>query len=294
MHAAKTCIMNNPANFRIKNLQEYEIPLANRILQAAFGKSEDRQAELRRILSLQPDGFFIAYLVAEAIGTVCAVDYGNFAYIGMMAVLPEVQGRGYGRALMESALAWLEQRESQSALLDASPKGEQLYRNLGFVAVDRARLFKRAGVGSTLASPLKVELLDESHIPELVEFDLPIFGADRGKVFHVYLADFPRRAFVSRDELGNINGYLFALDHRIGPWVASSPDVATELLSKALLLSYDGDISVISPGVNSKARNLLLSAGFQFQRDQTHMQRATIKPVAQRYMIYGQTSFALG
>lgn len=55
--------------------------LAERILQQAFNSIQSRVEDLRRILAIQPDGYFLAYHDGEPIGSVCAVDYGAFAYI---------------------------------------------------------------------------------------------------------------------------------------------------------------------------------------------------------------------
>jgi GNAT superfamily N-acetyltransferase len=39
------------------------------------------------------------------VGTVFVENRGECAYVGRLAVLPELQGRGYGRALLEHAEA---------------------------------------------------------------------------------------------------------------------------------------------------------------------------------------------
>jgi len=57
--------------------------------------------------------------------------YGtDHAAIGMVAVAPELQGKGIGRAVMERLLAMAGER---AVALNATEAGEQLYRSLGFV-----------------------------------------------------------------------------------------------------------------------------------------------------------------
>jgi hypothetical protein len=52
--------------------------------------------------ALQPDGWFVAELDGQwlMVGT---VDYGEFAYIGLMAVHQRCSARGIGRALRRGA-----------------------------------------------------------------------------------------------------------------------------------------------------------------------------------------------
>src|SRR5512136_2677608 len=114
----------------IRNLSAADIEAADRIAQAAFGTPENRVAEMQRFLEMQPDGWFVAEQSGLLLGMVGAVDYGAFAYIGMMVVWPEFQGRGIGRLLMERLLGWLDQRGTPS-LLDATEMGYPLYKKLG-------------------------------------------------------------------------------------------------------------------------------------------------------------------
>ena len=64
-----------------------------------------------------------------------------------MTVLPELQGQGLGRRLMNHALAWLNARGCRVVLLDATAKGAALYETMGFVddssAYDYARPAER-------------------------------------------------------------------------------------------------------------------------------------------------------
>ena len=89
----------------IRNLSAADIPAADKIVMSAFGQSESRLDEMRRYLEIQPDGWFVAEQAGLLLGMVGAVDYGAFAYIGLMVVWPEFQGRGIGR-LLNGAPAW--------------------------------------------------------------------------------------------------------------------------------------------------------------------------------------------
>src|SRR5690348_3176989 len=97
------------AEIVIRALTAADIPAADAIGMAAYGR-ESRSAELARLLRLQPDGWLLAEVEGEPAGMVGATDFGPFAYVGQMGVLPTFQRRGIARALMERLLAWIDER----------------------------------------------------------------------------------------------------------------------------------------------------------------------------------------
>lgn len=290
----------------IRNLTDSDLDSADAILASAFGATTSRKDELRRYLTLQPDGWLVAEAGDGPMGMVGAVDYGAFAYIGMMAVLAEMQRRGIGRALMEHVLAWLDARRCPLSLLDATPFGARLYPKLGFVDDDRTETYVRQTSPSPQPPSLshrereggrgvgEVRPLHPSDLPALAEFDAPIFGADRTRLFEVYLRDFPQRAFVAHDKHGRISGYLFAQWRKIGPWAARTPQSAEALLGAALSLPFDEVAIVLTPSSNTAVADMLSCAGFKIQPSHRHMRRGGARHPGQRSLIYGQTSFALG
>jgi GNAT superfamily N-acetyltransferase len=267
---------------------------ADRILMAAFGTTETRVADILRYLSIQPDGWFLALQGDMPVGAVGAMNYGLFAYIGLMAVHPNAQSRGIGRALMQHVLAWLDDRRVPMALLDATEMGYPLYASLGFVEEDLAYVFQRESDAPRLEFSKGAIPIQVTDIPAVAAFDAPIFGADRSALYTTLLVDLPGRAFLARDGAGEITGYLFAQLGRLGPWVARQPAAAETLLRAALSLTYPAKLSVITPQSNRKALELLTRYGFRFARSCRHMRRGDNRLPGQRDFVYGQTSFAVG
>lgn len=278
----------------IRNLTIKDFEAADRILQSAFGSPESWQADLRRYLSMQPDGWFIATIQNEQIGMVGAIDFGSFAYIGMMAVLTEMQHQGIGRALMEHLLVWLDERDCPMALLDATEAGAPLYEHLGFIDDGEIHVFQLPVSVSTPYPAGHVSSMGPHDVPALVDFDTPIFGADRGKALSAYLADFPTRSLLARDEIGRIGGFLVAQMWRIGPWAAADPVTAEELLKAALSLPYECFPRVNVPSPDEAAVELLKRYGFQGQRSLRHMRRGGPDSPGNWSRIYAQASFAIG
>ena len=278
----------------IRALTFADIDEADRILGSAFRTSDSRRAELQLYLALQPDGWFAAECDGKLTGTVGAIDYGAFAYLGMMAVDPPMQRRGIARVLMQHALAWLDARKCPTVLLDASVYGAPLYASLGFIDEGQALVYENNAPQRLANLPAGVGPLSELDLPALIEFDTPIFGAARANVLRASLANLPDRAFISHDASGRITGFAFARPNRIGPWVAENIDAAEGLLRAALSVGYDPVVRVLVPSPNAMAVDLLTRYGFQFSRAQTHMRRGKIYPARQREWIFGQSSFAIG
>jgi GNAT superfamily N-acetyltransferase len=277
----------------LRALTEDDLDTADGIMMPAYGAPRSRKRDLRRYLALQPDGWLLALLDGEPAGIGGAIDYGHFAYIGLMAVHPTLQRRGIASAIMERLLAWIDERGCPVALLDASAAGERLYEKLGFVDDDRVIQYHQDDCAARPRASERVGPLIAADLAALAAFDAPIFGAERGAVLTTFLGEFPDRAFVARDAAGALAGYLFAQPQTIGPWAARGPAEAEALLAVALALDFESAPRVLVPGANTHAAGLLLRYGFSPQRALRHMRRGS--PVAaRRSLIYGQTSYAIG
>ena len=281
----------------IRTLNSLDLDRADEILASAFGFGESRQPELQRYLNLQPDGWFIGSEGSgPPIAMVGAVNYGSFAYVGMMAVHHNAQRRGIGRYLMEYLLADLDKKNCPIVLLDASALGRPLYLQLGFQDEDMTNIFMLPdNLPHFHYNRNIVESMQPDDLPDLAAFDRSLYGADRSRFLKMLLADLNSRAFLTRDSSGQVSGYLFTQTNgRIGPWLATYPEDAARLLDAALALPYQDIPWVISPSINRESEYLLTETGFVFERCCTHMRLGGIRPPGRRDLIYGQYSLAIG
>jgi GNAT superfamily N-acetyltransferase len=280
----------------IRALTEDDLDAADEIFAAAYGVGRGRAREVSRYLELQPDGWVLATLGGRPVGLGGAVDYGPCAYIGMIGVLPEVQRRGIGLAIMRYLLDWLDARGCPTVLLDASAAGAPLYERLGFVDDDRALLFRRDEQGTPVvatAPSTRLAGLEVADMAEVVSFDAPIYGAPRAAMLGSYVREYAGRAFVARDAAGQVAGYLIAREAAVGPWAARSPTDAAVLLAGALELPFEAAPTAIVPASNEAAAQLVEAHGFRLQRALRHMRRG-IPLAGRRALLYGQASFAVG
>lgn len=281
----------------VQPLNETDLNVADTIAVSAFKAPRSRKAEIQKYLRLQPDGWMLALLDDKPVGLGGLVNYGTFAYLGMMSVLPSVQGKGVGKELMKHLVKWAEKRECPAVLLDATEGGSYLYKQFGFVEINRTAQWRRDGTGEKVPSHqancnlTEIRAID---LPALAAFDAPYFGVERTRVFAELLNSYSQRAFVAWDELGQVSGYLFAQESSIGPWVARTVKDAECLLARALTLPFaQGVVSVNISVANSEGAKLLERYGFSHHHTLSHMRRG--KAVSRNLQkIYGQASFALG
>jgi predicted N-acetyltransferase YhbS len=278
----------------IRNLFPSDIPTANAIVCSAFNSLESRAREIRRYLALQPDGWLLASNGDYPIGMVGAVDYGPFAWVGFMAVLPEYQHQGVGYQLMSHLLSWLDLRRCPMVRLDASVAGAYLYPKLGFVGDGNALIFTRYGSSRSGILPNGIYCIQEADIPEVVSIDKSVFGARRENLILSYIHDFPERSFVSRSESGQVTGYLIAQEAKIGPWISIQDESAELLLKAALSLPNMDNLRLIVPSENLAAAELLKRYSFSVGDPHLHMRRGGGRLPGRRSLIYAQASFAVG
>jgi GNAT superfamily N-acetyltransferase len=274
---------------------ETELEAVDEVIKVAYNVQKSRKERLRRYLALQPGGSFVAEQNDAVIGFGGAIDYGPFAYIGLMCVHPNMQNRGIGGVLLDHLLAWLEARGCPTVLLDATPVGAPLYKRYGFMENDKTvvlRQTQRVLLPQDL--PEGVSILSEEDIPALVAFDTPCFGADRNAILASYRADDPQRGLVVRNANEQITGYLIAQSHTLGPWVASTVEDAERLLLYALTLPFEGEPGVFVSATNGDALKLLTRYGFSQQRGLSHMWKGKHVQRSRQTMLYGQASLGFG
>lgn len=278
----------------VRQLRIADVDQVNPILMAAFQESSFKN-ELKFCLKLQPDGWLVAQEDQTILGMVGAVTYSSVAHVGLMAVHPAFQGQGIGSLLLNSLLDQIEHQGCSTVRLEASATGARLYSKFGFKKYKATQVFTYCQGDLPLSVAPQIVSLQSHHLPAISAFDTPIFGADRRVLFKLLLQEFSDRAFVTYDETGKIVGYLFAQPNLIGPWIATTSEVAERLLIAALSLPFNTPPIVIAPTDNPFIRQLLLHYGFTPPQsaDHCHMIRGRIA-VSQRHNICGLAHFSLG
>jgi ribosomal protein S18 acetylase RimI-like enzyme len=262
----------------------------------------DRVLELRSVVrwSADPRAFDLLrgvrgarWAVAEApdgslTGMVGAVPLGGVGIICHLAVHDEHRGSGLGALLSDWAVAYLKSRGARTVRLYSTQQAEGLYRSLGFREV----------------APRTVYWLEEEtgqvSVPGRTNghgVDYWSCGAERSSLILATLKLHPGQGLVARDATGRIKGYLIRSSMgravRIGPFLASTPDVARLLLAGALRKAGGAPVRITAPGpVDGHAHALLREFGFQGTQDRMRMELGETEAPPQDGLIhYGTTAY---
>jgi len=137
----------SPTTWRIAPAEACDAVAINRVINAAyrvedFFKTGDR-TDVREVAQyLLTETFLAARDEADDIvGVVRVAIEGRRGHFGMLSVLPQAQGAGLGRALIEAAEAFARERGCETMDLEvASPRTElpPLYRRFGYEVSGRA------------------------------------------------------------------------------------------------------------------------------------------------------------
>jgi ribosomal protein S18 acetylase RimI-like enzyme len=256
----------------------------------------ERILELRSIVrwSADPRAFELLrgvrdarWAVAEApdgelTGMVGAVPLGDIGVLCHLAVHDGYRGLGLGALLSTWAVAYLRSRGAKTIRLYSTLRAERLYRSLGFEEVTPRTVYRLEEGSWRLRVPdqvdrHRVETLTFGDLPELYGVDRWSYGADRSALLFATLRLHPGRGLLVRDSTGRIKGYLIRSVRgratRIGPFLASTPDVARLLLARALSATGGTPVQVTVPGpAGCHAHSLLQEFGFEGTEDRMRME----------------------
>lgn len=209
------------------------------------------------------------------LGSSNSINYGNeVAWIGMVLVRTDHRGKGIGKMLFRSILEKLDNTESVK--LDATPAGHPLYVKFGFMDEYRISRMIIPSLKNVPSAPANdpVHQTTAENLPDILNLDREIFGADRSYVLSRLFRDYPHKAFVLKVN-GKIKGYAFGRAgvsfSYIGPVYSSSPDEAEMLISAALKNLEGKPVALDVPEDKFQILKFIEAAGFSKERHFTRM-----------------------
>ncbi len=231
-------------------------------------------------------------------GMVGAVPLGAIGIICHLAVHDRYRGSGLGALLSSWAVTYLRSRGARTVRLYSTRKAQTLYRSLGFREI-APRTVYRLDEGHQIPrvpeqlDGHRVETLAFGDLPELYGVDHWSYGADRSALILATLKLHPGQGLIARDATGRMKGYLIRSSEghatRIGPFLASTPDVARLLLASALSAAGGAPVQVTVPGPTD---SLLHEFGFEGTQDRMRMELGGTKVNRQAGLVhYGTTAY---
>lgn len=223
----------------------------------------------------------------------------RFGWISMVLVSQAQRRQGLATALLERCIATLRER-GLVPVLDATPAGREVYRQMGFVdgwAITRWRRTASApAIDRPIAAGVRVRPLQDADWPRLLAIDAEVFGSDRGTLLRALAAR--SSAFACVAERGGVPaGYLLGRDGRIatqvGPVVADDVQVAQALLAYALP-RIDGPVLVDALDQHTAIAARLAAEGFAVERGYTRMTLGADRPFGDAHRTFAIAGPELG
>lgn len=106
----------------------------------------DPRKDIRRKLAVRPDLFLVGVINGRIVASVMAGYDGHRGWLNYLAVAPEYQGKGYGRAIVDEAERLLRGEGCAKINLQVRTNNQRViefYRRIGFVADDVLSMGKR-------------------------------------------------------------------------------------------------------------------------------------------------------
>ena len=240
-----------------------------------------------------PEGFFIAELDGEPIGSLSVINYSEtFAFAGLYILRPEYRNRGYGSRLFAAGMAHAGGRNVGG---DGVLSMQEKYRTRsGFTLVYRNIRFEGAGGGNEPEGPV-----DISTVPfeRLAAYDARHFPAPRLRFLAAWIRQEGTcgRAVIGEDN--DIGGYgvIRRCRHgcKIGPLFADTPEVAEDIFLALSAQAPDEPVYLDVPEPNAAAVALARRHGMApvFETARIYTKAAPDLPLDE---IFGVTSFELG
>lgn len=237
-----------------------------------------------------PDGFFVAELDGEPVGSISAVAYDDyFGFMGLYIVRNELRNRGIGMALWQAAVQYLGNRvvggDGVVAMLDK-------YARSGFAIAHYNARFE--GVGKACGPRLTD--LSAVAFEELAQYDRRHFPAPREAFLKSWIS---RPGSQGRAVMagGRLAGYGVVRPCRrgfkIAPLFADTADIAEALFVSLAACAAGSPVFLDIPVCNVAARELAVRHGMRKVFETARIYRNT-PPKLPLDMIYGITSFELG
>lgn len=269
----------------IRRMTAADVPLGMRLKeQAGWNQVE---ADWRRFMAIQPDGCFVAQLDGNPVGTAVGCVFGAVAWLAMVLVDSAHRGRGIGRALVEHALAFVEEQGATSVRLDATPHGQPVYAKLGFM-----RQYELARYAGTLnpgacqprtnpATQASIRVAREKDYDAVFALDFAATLTDRRKFLARLFEERPAQVYVL-DREGKIEGYITTRNGsaavQVGPCIGNA-EAGARLLGDASRRLAGAQVYLDVPCALDRACQFAETSGLVIQR--TFMRMCRGVPVSE-------------
>ena len=270
---AKINVENIWEHVVVRPMQEADVGAVMQIKEAEGWNQTEKDWRLQ--MAHDPELCLVESVDSQVIGTVTGLNYGNrVAWIGMMLVSGNFRGLGVSKLLLRTIIDKL--KACESIKLDATPAGMPVYSKLGFVKEFEIYRMTTPDLQKVSNHKEQDPILPalENNIPEIVKYDMEVFGASRDTLLSMLIKNNPKMAWLLKKQnqaVGYALGRPGSRYTQIGPVFAQSANDAKALMANALKDFAGQPVVVDVPEYQQALKDWLLSLGFTVQRPLTRM-----------------------
>jgi hypothetical protein len=240
-----------------------------------------------------PNGFLIGRVGGEPVACISVVRYGErFGFLGFYICRPDARGRGYGWAIWQEGMRYL---DGCVVGLDGVLAQEGNYRKSGFVLAHR-NVRHGGEVRPTGRSNSRVAPVAGGLIERTGDYDGTFFPASRERFLRCWLHP-DRRIALAFLEDGAVQGYgvirACLKGHKIGPLFAEDDAIADILFLALIDAAAAQEVYLDVPEPNAAAAALAARHGLSPVFETARMYRGD-PPRLPLGRIFGITTFELG
>ncbi len=227
----------------IRNMNENDLDFAYKCTSIEGWQGETKEV-FEGLFNYDPEGCFIMETDDNIpVGICIAVHYGYYGFLGELIIINEYRGKGLGTRLISHAIKYLQDKGSESILLDGDHAAIPIYERLGFKKICKSLRFCGKILGES--SP-HVRQMEPQDLEAIFEFDKNIIEVDRGHFLKCKFNINPRLCKVAELN-GEISGYIMGQKGidviSCGPWIVKENSDNPLALLKSFALET-GDVSI--------------------------------------------------
>jgi len=237
----------------------------------------------------------VAEYDGKVIATTTVINYTNqIAWIGMVLVDKNYRGQGISKSLLTTIFESLQ--AYVSIKLDATPAGQLVYKKFDFkdeYLIARLTNSSVQQLSSSGDNETTIKPIQSKHIPEIIAFDVMVFGAKRTQLINFLVSEYPGKAILLKRN-NRITGFALGRNgnkyQQVGPVVASGLADAKILIENALNKLTDKAVVVDVLCDKEELLVWLNSIGFIMQRQFIRMYKKDNKRpgiTSNQYLIAG-------